>query len=123
LALAATNDSSENESIGSLGIPLTDVLGSASAPVFRKTPSRVVKQGEMLALRIHADDQDDIPPGLLVVNPPENSRFEDNGDGTRTFYWRPEAGQLGSKTLTFLARDHDLPSLTATLNVEVQITP
>lgn len=94
-----------------------------SAPVFRNTPSRTAKQGEILALRIQADDRDGIPPGLLVVNPPENSSFEDNGDGTRTLYWRPAVNQLGRTTVTFLARDHALPSLTATLNVEVLVTP
>lgn len=103
--------------------PSSDSSNSASAPVFRNTPSSSVKQGEQLVLRIQADDADGIPPGLLVLNPPQGSSFEDNGDGTRTFYWRPTVGQVGSSTLTFLARDHALPSLTATMSVEVQVTP
>ncbi|MFK7853743.1 MAG: DUF5060 domain-containing protein [Granulosicoccus sp.] len=95
----------------------------ASAPVFISTTSQSIRLGERLALRIQADDADGIPPALLVLNAPQNSSFEDNGDGTRTFYWSPDASQLGSTTLTFLAQDHALPTLTASMNVDIQVTP
>jgi hypothetical protein len=94
-----------------------------SAPVFRAISAQSIRGGELLQLRVQADDADGIPPALIVIDPPSGSRFDDNGDGSRTFRWQTSAAHAGRHTITVVARDHDLPSLSATMNIELQITP
>lgn len=113
------NDQGSDES-GELPRQLPDGI---SAPVFRPVDLQRVQAGEQIALRIVADDADGVPPGLIVLDPPANSSFADNGDGTRTFRWQVPSDASGLRSLTFVARDHDSPGLSATLNVEVQIAP
>lgn len=94
-----------------------------SAPVFRPIGRQQVSIGQQVSLRIVADDADGIPPGLILIDPPANSSFDDNGDGSRTFRWQVPASEAGTRSLTFVAQDHDLPSLSATLTVDILIAP
>lgn len=94
-----------------------------SAPVFRPVPNLTVQVGQQLSQRVIADDADGVPPSLIVLNAPDGSSLDDNGDGTRSFNWRPGQADVGTRTLTFIARDHDVPGLGDTLNVEVRVTP
>lgn len=100
-----------------------EAAAEAHAPVFRSVSVQQAGAGEQVSLRIAADDADGIPPGLVILNPPANSSFDDNGDGTRTFRWQVPTDATGTRSLAFEARDHALPSLTVTMNVVFQITP
>lgn len=95
---------------------------SGSSPVFRPVAMQQARVGEQVALRIVADDPDGVPPGLTILNPPTNASLDDNGDGTRTFRWLVPADAEPGYIFTFLARDHDLPSLNASLQVEFRIS-
>jgi len=67
----------------------------SAAPVFRNTPGLVIQVGRTLVHRIEADDADGVPPALRFLNPPAGARFDDNGDGSRTFYWMPTEADIG----------------------------
>ncbi|NND91516.1 MAG: cadherin repeat domain-containing protein, partial [Granulosicoccus sp.] len=95
---------------------------SHSAPVFTPVAPQTVKAGDLLVLRIQAPDADGIPPALNLVDPPAGSKFTDNGDGTRTLRWQTSTEDIGRRTMTFVAIDHAVPSLTASMSIEIQIT-
>jgi hypothetical protein len=100
-------------------IPQTDP--AASAPVLRPVPAKTVRIGEVLSVRIHADDADGFPPALVVVNSPATAAFLDNGDGTRTFSWRPTETDVGRRVFTIVARDHSVAGLSDTLELIVDV--
>ena len=100
-----------------------DVVLGHSPPVFVPIISQQARAGSVVSLRVEAKDADGIPPALMVVDAPAGASFGDNGDGTRTLIWQTRQGDAGVHTFTFLARDHALPDVTATLRVEIQITP
>lgn len=94
---------------------------TANAPVIRNIESQSVKVGQSLSFRVKADDEDGIPPALLVLDRPDGASFSDNGDGSRSFSWTPSDADTGRLVLTFVARDHEQPGLTDTIDVEVQV--
>jgi hypothetical protein len=128
-ASQAQNTATELPAIGSTASSYTSGTltatppSSGATPVFQPMAARQVRAGELLEIRVQAEDADGFPPSLVAVNAPAQASFDDNGDGTRTLRWQTRASDAGQRTITFLARDHALPSLSATLNVEIQITP
>ena len=94
-----------------------------SPPVFRAVPRLTIAANQRLSQRIVADDADGIPPALTVINAPAGSSLDDNGDGTRSFNWQPTIDDVGTRTITFTARDSAQPSLNDTLEIEIQVTP
>ena len=60
------------------------------APVFAPVPELYVAEGESLLVDLRATDAEGDP--IVLANPihPFTSRFEDNGDGTGRFAWRPD---------------------------------
>ena len=96
---------------------------SLNPPVFRRPEVQQVRAGDLLSLRIVADDADGIPPGLTISNPPADASFDDNGDGTRTFRWQVPADASGTHSFAFVARDHADPGLIDTLEVDILIVP
>lgn len=101
------------------GNPQTDT--TSSAPEFRPVPVADVRIGEELSVRIQADDADGFPPALIVVNSPATATFLDNGDGTRTFRWRPTDSDVGRQVFTIVARDHSEVGLSDTLELIVDV--
>ena len=94
-----------------------------SAPVLRAVDASQVSVGQSVSIRIVADDADGIPPALLILNAPDGSSFDDNGDGTRTFRWSPTSAQTGTHVLSVMARDHSDASKTDTMNVNIEVFP
>jgi len=58
---------------------------------------------------------------LSAVGVPNNAAFVDNGDGTGSFTFTPQAAQIGVDTVTFLATDQGNPQLTASMQVEITV--
>ena len=77
--------------------------------------------GALVSFRVQADDADGIPLSLIVLNAPEGSSFDDNGDGTRMFRWQTSTQNAGIYTLTFIASDHDHPEVTAQQEVQLVV--
>ncbi|MGQ7846947.1 DUF5060 domain-containing protein [Granulosicoccus sp. 3-233] len=102
-------------------IPADRPGNEGHAPVFRPIAVQQARAGDRVALPIAANDADGVPPGLILLDPPAGTSLDDNGDGTRTFRWQVPVDARGSYSFTFMARDHDVPDLTATLRVDFQI--
>jgi hypothetical protein len=92
-------------------------------PAFTPVPELYVAEGESLFVDLHATDADG--DSILLANPthPFNSRFDDHGDGTGRFAWRPEfvGPQSASRSpfyFTFWASDGNGSS---TLRVKVNV--
>lgn len=96
---------------------------ATNAPEFMAIGTRGARSGSPLSFRVEAADADGIPPALILLNPPANSTFEDNGDGTRTFSWQTQRMDVGRHVLTFVARDHALPSLSDAMDVVIFVRP
>ncbi len=78
-------------------------------PVITPIADRNVNAGEMLVIDVLASDGDGDPLVLSVSNAPAGASFVDHGNGTASFSWTPRAGDLGSRTVNFLAQDDALP--------------
>jgi hypothetical protein len=89
----------------------------------RITPiaDRSANVGQMVVIDVSASDADNDPLTLSVSNPPSGSSFVDNGDGTATFAWTPAAGDLGSRTVTFVAQDDAVPPGQAMEPVQITV--
>lgn len=111
----------DNNSDSDSGESNTPTGSTANPPVIRRVDPQRVRIGQTLSIRIKADDEDGVPPALLVLDRPSGASFSDSGDGSRTFIWTPTDTDVGRLVLTFVARDHEQPSLTDTINVEVQV--
>ncbi|MBX2835429.1 MAG: endo-1,4-beta-xylanase [Gammaproteobacteria bacterium] len=92
-----------------------------SAPTIDPLSNEQVSVGEELRVRVVPRDADRQVPALIVENPPTNSAFPDNGDGTRTFTWRPENRDIGTRTVTFLATDALDQSLQERRNLVINV--
>jgi len=115
------SDSPVND-IAAPGSQVTDSSVGNSPPVLRPVPALAVKVNQRLSQRIVADDADGMPPSLIMLNAPEGSSLDDNGDGTRSFNWQPGSADIGTRTVTFIARDSSVPTFNDTLDIEVQVT-
>jgi len=93
------------------------------APFFPNIPAQQVIAGQQFVLRVRPIDPEGIAPHLQLENSLEGARFGDDGDGGRTLLWTPNEEDMGVVTLRFIATDHDDPSLSAKLNVELTINP
>ena len=96
---------------------------SINVPMLRAVDASQVTIGQSVSIPIVADDADGIPPALLILNAPEGSSFDDNGDGTRTFRWRPTSAQTGMYVLSVMARDHSDASKTDTMDIYIEVLP
>ena len=97
------------------------VTPGVAPPIFRNIDRQQTNAGALVSFRVQADDADGIPPSLIVLNAPEGSSFDDNGDGTRMFRWQTSTQNAGIYTLTFIASDHDRPEVTARQEVELVV--
>lgn len=102
-------------------VPAPVPESQASAPVLRPVAQKVVSVGQDLSIRIQADDADGYPPSLIVLNQPAAASFTDNGDGSRTFFWRPLDSDTGRRVLTFVAQDHSVAGLVDSMDVVVDV--
>ncbi|MFK7893283.1 MAG: DUF5060 domain-containing protein [Granulosicoccus sp.] len=96
-------------------------LDSANPPVLQPVSDVVASVGVELSIRIGAEDLDGVPPALTIVGMPDNSSFDDNRDGTRTFRWRPSESDLGRTIMTLVARDHSVPDLMDTRQLVIDV--
>jgi hypothetical protein len=78
-------------------------------PSITPIADRSANVGQMVVIDVSASDADGDALALSVSNAPAGSSFVDNGDGTASFTWTPGAGDVGSRTVTFLAQDDAVP--------------
>ncbi len=93
---------------------LITILDVNQPPILDSIGPKSVDEGDTLVISVHATDPTDPdggPLSLTVSNPPNNSSFIDNGDGTGTFTFTPDYDQAGTYTVRFYATDSDTPPL------------
>ncbi len=95
--------------------------GSNSAPKLIPIEQQQVVINGDLRFRVVATDDDGTVPSLYLENVPDNVRFEDNGDGSREFYWTPVGDQSGLHEFTVVATDHTDSSLATRMIVTVNV--
>ncbi len=109
-ALAISAESSNGVNVA------TDFAESPSTfndgrPVIQPLADQFIEPGGAVIFRVTPIDPDGTP-ATLVVNPlPASATFDDNGDGTRTFFWQTGEGDRGPHRITFTATDGLNPGL------------
>lgn len=84
-----------------------------------------VSIGDTLVINISAtDDTDPDPTAFLTMSHtglPANATFVDNGDNTADFTFAPDSTQIGVVSVTFVAADTDIPSLSDQITVDISV--
>ena len=75
------------------------------APVLATIGSRVTTENVILNIAVSASDPDATTLGLSAINLPGSATFNDNGNGTGSFSWRPGFTDAGVYNITFIADD------------------
>ncbi len=84
----------------------------------------VAIQGETMRAQLIATDTTDSDGGPLFLSAlylPDNAQFTDNGDHTGEFEFSPAYDQVGLDSAVFIAVDDDLPSMSSTITVHIEI--
>ena len=74
-------------------------------PVVTPIGDKTVLVGQQVTFAVEATDSAGETLVLSAENLPFGATFEDNGDGTGVFTWRPGVVQTGEFTITFIATD------------------
>jgi len=97
------------------------VNGQNAAPELLPIERQSVIVNSEIRFRVFATDSDGTVPSLNLENAPENVRFEDNGDGSREFYWTPNASQTGLNQFTVIATDQMDASISTSMSIAVDV--
>lgn len=89
---------------GIMDVEVTVVLNNYP-PVLTHIGPKQVNEGELLTFNLSATDPEGGTPILMVVSPPNNSTFQDFGDGTAQFDFSPSYIQAGLFWVKFRAYD------------------
>ena len=79
-----------------------------------------ISLGETFVYRIKPVDPEGFAPILHIIVLPEGARFDDNGDGSRTFIWTPET--VGDYEFRVVATDSMDASLTTEMPMILKVT-
>jgi len=92
-----------------VGIFLLQLVTSAAIantpPSFDRLENVRVAAGGVVEFSVRSVDVDGHVPGLFVDSAPAGSEFNDNGDGSRTFRWRPNESHIGQHRMLFVTVD------------------
>jgi len=100
----------------------TGAVAGNSVPAIQPVAARQnAAVGGLFQLYLLASDLDGFNPDLLSPDLPLGSTLTDNGNGVWIFDWTPASTQLGSHSVTFIARDAIDASLTTRLSVDIEV--
>jgi len=92
-----------------VGLFLLQLVTSAAyantPPSFDRLENVSVAADGVVEFSVRPLDIDGHVPGLFVDSAPAGSEFNDNGDGSRTFRWRPNESQIGQHRMLFVTVD------------------
>ena len=83
--------------------------GTNNTPVLSPIGNRVVPIGTQLQVNLSAQDADGDPLYYTANNLPIGAQLNDNGNGTASIYWTPNANQSGQHQITVYVRDNYNP--------------
>ncbi len=94
-------------------------------PVIDSLPPLAVLVGDSLIVTVTASDSTDpIAANVVLLSAlslPLNASFADNGDGTGTLAFAPDASQEGVSSVSLLAVDQGTPSLSMTMDFDISV--
>lgn len=90
-------------------------------PVVQPLADQSVEVGGAVIFKVTPIDPDGTWSTLLLDPWPDTATFEDNGDGTRTFFWQTRESDRGTHQLTFTALDANDPSLAHSESLLIQV--
>jgi len=85
--------------------PRQSVIFNDHRPIIQPLADIVTRPGSAVILRVTPVDPDGTFATLLVDPLPAGASFNDNGDGTRTFFWQTTESDRGEHRFTFTALD------------------
>jgi hypothetical protein len=98
------------------------VANTNRPPVLAPLPSdTLIQDGVQFVLIVSATDPDQTIPIMTANNLPENSSFVDHNDGTGTFTFTPDFGNLGEYFVRFYARDRQNSSIADSATVRIEV--
>ncbi len=116
-------DFKQDEALADSELVTIDVLEAGNQqPVLDSVGSQTVAEGDSLSILVSASDPDNEFPSLSAEDLPPNCTFEDYGDGTGMFVFKPDFMQAGIDTVLFICADDSVPSLADTEVVVVTVT-
>jgi len=86
-------------------VPRQSVVFTDGRPVIQPLADIVTRPGSAVIFRVTPVDPDGTFATLLVDPLPASASFEDNGDGSRTFFWQTSESDRGEHRITFTALD------------------
>jgi len=66
--------------------------------------------GESINLRLAPSSDNTSVPSMYLGNAPQQSSFDDNRDGSRSFNWQPSRNDIGTTTITVIVSDANNPA-------------
>ena len=100
---------------------VTATFSDNPPPVVEPIPDKTIKLNELLTFTVRASDPRGAAVTLSANGLPPGATFQDKGDGTGTFTWRPTISQGGEYTVTFIATEgNGQGSQTVLITVEGQ---
>jgi len=66
--------------------------------------------GESVSLRLAPSSDSGSVPSMYLGSAPQQSSFDDNRDGSRSFNWQPTDNDIGTTTVTVIVSDANNPS-------------
>jgi len=81
---------------------LSGQIHANNVPVL-EVPDQIVELGGELSIVLTPTDDDGVIPNMFIRSGPAGAALADNGDGTRTFSWRPE--KKGDYAVNFIVQD------------------
>jgi uncharacterized repeat protein (TIGR02543 family) len=84
---------------------VTATFSDNPPPTVDPIPNKTVLVGQLVTFQVNANDSQGEALTLTASGLPDGATFDDNGDGTGTFTWRPGITQTGDFVITFIASD------------------
>jgi hypothetical protein len=98
------------------------VINTNRPPVLAPLPpDTLIQDGVHFVLTVNATDPDGNVPILLAHNIPDGATFTDHHNGSGTFDFTPDFGDLGEYFVTFIARDNQNANLADSQTVRIEV--
>lgn len=99
----------------------TNPGNSNQPPVVQPLADQFMQPGGAVIFRVTPIDPEGTP-AILVVDPlPAGASFDDNGDGTRTFFWQTSDVHVGEHRINFTAFDGLNPALSHSESLTITV--
>ncbi len=101
---------------------ITITVGDVNQPpVLDPIGDHSLEAGELFTLDLSASDPDEDELTFTATDLPTGAAFTDNGDGTASFSWTPDAELAGNFVVTFIVTDDGSPALSDSEEVTLTV--